>query len=534
MSDTKKAIKTQDRAPQGAPKNVHQGRERTLLWLVLAVFAVAVVNLTLFSVRFDLTSAGAWSISPATKAILSEAKDGVTVTYYLSKKLTTYYPFTQGIADFLEEYAAASQGKLRVRVVDPKDTGELNDMVRLGLQSIPIEVVEQSQQTQAVVYSGIVIQYLNRQEVLPAVSQIETLEYDLTTKVSKLVTQKQKSVAFLSADPTRDLQNYYSVLSQTLTKTSLFRQVQPGEPIGDATVLIVAGSQGFTPATLKPIDDYLMKGGKVLFAVDGVFVDIASAQGSVLPAGDNALLKALETWGVKVEQGIVHDAYTNLVQFQGSGGQTLYQYAQWPKIQGQNTSATNPITSRFAGLSLMWPSALTDLKKPGITVEPLVWASERSWLVTAGLTIDPVQALQSRQMPGVEFKKHDVVFALSGAFPSSFPNGGVSPATRMVVLASSNALTDLMRITGSDVNALFVDNVVDWLGQDEGLLSIKTRAYRDKSLTLLQDEPTRQAAGFALSFVNLFLVPLAVIAWAVVRLLRRRSREQKSALGALK
>ena len=205
-------------------------RERTLLFLVLAVFAVAVVNISLFSFRLDLTSAGAWSISPATKAVFTQAKDQVSITYYLSKKLTTYYPFTQGIADFLEEYAAASDGKVKVRVLDPQEAGKLDEMGRLGLQPIPIEVVEQSQQTQAVVYSGIVVQYQNRQEVLPQVSQIETLEYDLTAKVNKAVTQKQKSVAFLSADPSRSLQNYYTILSQTLTQTATFRQVQGDHP----------------------------------------------------------------------------------------------------------------------------------------------------------------------------------------------------------------------------------------------------------------------------------------------------------------
>lgn len=509
-------------------KNQQQKRERVLLFLVLGVFALAVVNLSLFSVRLDLTSGGAYSISPATKAVLAEAKDGITVTYFLSKKLSTYYPFTQGIADFLEEYAAVSGGKVRVQVVDPKESGQLNDMARFGLQSIPIEVVEQSQQTQAVVYSGLVIQYLDRQEVLPAVSQIETLEYDLTSKVSKLVTQKQKTVAFLSADPSKDLQNTYSILSQTLSKNAVFRQVQPGEDIGDASVLIVAGSQGFTQATLQPVDDYLMKGGKVFFAVDGVLVDIASPQGGVFPAGENDLLKALEAWGVKVEQGLVHDAYTNLVQFNSAQGPTLYQYPQWPKIQGTNTSVTNPITSRFGGLSMLWASPLTDLKKPGITVEPLVWTSDKSWLVKENLTIDPVQALQSRQMPGVKFEKQNVVLALSGSFPSSRTNGGVSPSTRMLVLSGSNTLSNLMQILGSDANAVFVENAVEWLSQEEGLLSIKTRAYRDRSLTLLQDEQVRQAAGFALSFVNLFLVPVVVLIWAVVRMLRRRAREQKS------
>jgi ABC-type uncharacterized transport system involved in gliding motility auxiliary subunit len=508
--------------------SIQQKRERTLLFLVLAVFAAAVVNLSLFSFRLDLTSAGAYSISPATKNVLAQARDGIDVTYYLSKKLTTYYPFTQGIADFLEEYSAASNGRVKVRVLDPQDSGQLGDMQRLGLQSIPIEVVEQNQQTQAVVYSGIVIQYLDRQEVLPAVSQIETLEYDLTTKVSKLVTQKQKTVAFLSTDPSKDLQNYYSILSQSLTKTATFRQVQPGEAVGDATVLIVAGSKGFTPANLKPVDDYLMKGGKVLIAADGVFADLNSPQGAVVPAGANDLLKALETWGVRVEQGFVNDAYNAIVPFNSPQGQTLRRYSLWPQILAKDTSGTNPITSRFVGLTLMWPSPLTDLKKPGIKVEPLAWTSDKAWVVKDNLTIDPDRAAQSAMMPGVKFEKYDEVFALTGAFPSAFPNGGVSPTTRMVVIGSSNFLSNMMQATGKDDNATFAGNAVDWLAQDESLLSIKTRAYHEKSLTLLQDTQVRDSAAFALSFINLFLVPLVVIAWAVVRFLRRRAREQKS------
>jgi len=511
---------------------IPQKRERVLLWLTLAVFAVVVVNFSIFSLRIDLTSAGAYSVSPASKAVLAQAKDPVTVTYYLSKKLTTYYPFTQGIADFLDEYAAASNGHVKVRVVDPQTTGQLGDMQRLGLQSIPIEVVEQSQQTQAVVYSGIVLQYQDRQEILPAVSQIETLEYDLTTKISKLITQKQKTVAFLSTDPTKTLQRDFSTLAQDLAKDATFRQVQPGEAIGDATVLIVAGSKGVTPIMLKSIDDYLMKGGKVLFAVDGVFIDLNSPQGAVVPAGDNELLKALETWGVHVDQGMIDDAYNNIVPFQTQQGTALRRYPPWPQILPKDTSPTNPVTSRFAGLSLLWPSPLTALAKPGVKAESLAWTSDKSWVVKDNMSIDVDTAERSAMMPGVQMGKHDVVVALTGTFPSAQTPvssvAPVSPETRIVVVSSSLFLTDFaMQVLRKDDNAAFVGDAVDWLAQDEAMLSIKTRAYRDKSLSLLQDQGVRNAAAFSLSFINLLLVPLAVLVWAVIRLVRRRMREQK-------
>jgi len=305
--------------------SIQRKRERTLLFLVLAVFAAAVVNLSVFSFRVDLTSAGAYSISAATKGVLGQAKDQISLTYFLSKKLTNFAPVTQDISDFLQEYASASGGKVKVRVVDPQETGQLGDMQRLGLQPYSINTVEQSQQTQTVVYTGIVLQYLDRQEVLPLVGQIETLEYDLTSKVDKLITQRQKSVALLLTDPSLSLQNNFSYLSQTLTKSAVFREVRAGEAVGDATVLIVVGPKGITPPALKTIDDYLMKGGKVLFAVDGVFVDLNSPQGVPVPAGDNALLKALEGWGVRVEQSLTHDVYVNSVTFNGPQGPALYQ-----------------------------------------------------------------------------------------------------------------------------------------------------------------------------------------------------------------
>jgi ABC-type uncharacterized transport system involved in gliding motility auxiliary subunit len=515
---------------QNKLKNTPQRRERVLLVLVLGVFAAAVVNLSVFGLRFDLTSSGAYSISDATKAVFAQAKDEVTITYFLSKKLADQVPDVQGVSDFLEEYAAASGGRVKVKTVDPKESGQLNDMARMGLQPFTLNIVEQSQQTQVVTYSGILLQYQNRQEVLPLVGNVQSLEYDLTTKVTKLVTQKQKTIALLTADPALTMESSFRYLSQVLTKTATFRQVQPGEPIGDASVLIVVGAKGFTPETVKPIDDYLQKGGKVLFAVDGVFVDLNSAQAVPQAAGSNALLSALETWGVKVDQSLALDVYVNTLTFNSPQGPTRYQYPLWPQILPANTSKTNPITSRFSGLSLLWPSPLTDLKKPGLTAEVLVTTSEKSWAMKDNFTIDPQAAVQSRQYPNVKFGKQDEVLAVSGSFPSASGAPGASPATRILVVGSSAAVTDTMQFISTDGgqgNLDFVDASVDWLSQDEGLLKIKTRAYRDKSLTVLQDEGVRAATSFALSFVTLLVVPLALVIWAVVRFLRRRAREHK-------
>jgi gliding-associated putative ABC transporter substrate-binding component GldG len=515
-------------------------REYILLVLALAVFAAVVINVNLFSARFDLTSGGAYSISSASKAVVAQAKDPITATYYLSKKLTDQFPLTQGYADVLADYGAASNGRVKVRVVDPKESGQLNDMERLGIQGTPMSTFEENQNTQTIIYTGVVLQYQDRQEVLPFLNpqdpaELGTFEYELTNRISKLITQKQKTIAFLSVDPSRTLQRDFTVLSQTLSKEATFRQVQPGEAVGDADVLVVVGSKGFTKPLVKTVDDYVMKGGKVLFAVDGISVDLNSPQGLALPLADNELLKALEIWGVHVDPSMVFDGgYNNQVPFQTPQGVMYRRYPQWPQILPKDTSTTNPVTSRFAGLSVLWASPLDKVDRNGVKAESLAWTSDKSWVVKDNMSINPDAAMQSMAMGNLKTGKHDVAVALSGTFASAAePAPGasapqVSPPTRMIVVGSSQFLSDFaMKIVNSDQNAVFADTAVDWLAQDEGLLSIKTRAYRDKSLTLLQDPNVRSATAWSLTITNLVLVPLALIAWAVVRLLRRRAREQK-------
>jgi ABC-type uncharacterized transport system involved in gliding motility auxiliary subunit len=516
-------------------------RERVLLFLTLAVFAVVVINLNLFSFRLDLTSGGAYSISSASKAVVAQAKDPITATYYLSKKLNDQFPLTQAFADVLSDYGAASNGRVKVRIVDPKESGQLAEMDRLGLQGAPMTVFEEGQNTQTIIYSGVVLQYQDRQEILPFLNpedpaELGTFEYDLTNRISKLITQKQKTIAFLSADPSRTLQRDFTVLSQTLAKSALFRQVKPGEPVGQADVLIVVGSAGFTKPLVKTVDDYLMGGGKVLFAVDGVAVDLNSPQGAGVPLVGNDLLKALETWGVHVDPSMVFDGlYNNQVPVQTPQGRMARPYPQWPQISPKDTSPTNPVTARFAGLSVLWASPLTAVQNSsGVKSEALAWTSDKSWSVRDGISINPDAAMQS-MASGPKMGRQNVVLALTGSFPSAAEPGPgaaagpqVSPPTRIVVVGSSQFLSDFaMNIWNNDQNAVFVDTAVDWLAQDEGLLSIKTRGYRDKSLTLLQDPEVRSSASISLTVLNLVIVPLALIAWAVVRLLRRRAREEK-------
>ncbi len=522
---------------------MHKNRERITLLLVLGIFAALIINLNLFSFQIDLTSTGVYTISPASKAVVAQAKEPIYLTYYLSKKLEAYYPVTQGISDFLHEYASATGGRIRVRIVDPKASGQLGDMRRLGIEGNQIQVTDQSQLTEEVVYSGIELSYLDRHEVLPVVDSLETLEYDLTSHLEKLITQKSTSVGFLIGDPSRSLDKDYKILERQLQTLGNFQQLPLDHPIPQSiNALIVAGNAAIDDTTAYFIDQYLMNGGKVLMALDSVNVDISSNKPPVV-LKNNPALKLIASYGVEEPQDLVLDSYNNIVQFNSQMGVVLQRYPEWPQILPQDTNSTNPVTAHFAGLSLMWPSPLTVIQKPGIKSEVLVTTSPKSWLMTKNFTIDPNEALMSSMGASVKKQKYPVVVALTGRFPSAYtaatipkaqanadaaPFQSLSPETRLIVVGGSTWLTDLMKITQSQANALFASSAVDWLAQDDALLSIKTRSYRDHSLTGLQDNAERQAAAFSLSFVNIALIPLLVLVVGVIRFLRRRRRELKN------
>jgi gliding-associated putative ABC transporter substrate-binding component GldG len=524
---------------------VQKNRERLSFILVLGIFAVLILDLSLFSFQIDLTSTGMYTISPISKKIVAEAKADIYLTYYLSKKLKTYEPVMQTISDFVQEYASATGGRVKVRIVDPQAAGEVNDMERLGIQGIPIQVSDQSQVTQAIVYSGIELSYKDRHTVLPLVSQPETIEYDLTSKLDQLINNRSLTVGLLIGDPSRSLNRDYRLIQKQLSSLGTFKSLPLDQPIpSSVNVLIVAGNKAMDDNTAYFIDQYIMNGGKVLFAMDSVAVDISS-NNPPFALTKNPGLNLLPAYGVSEEASLVLDAYNNIVQFNSpDGGGVLKRYPEWPQILSQDTNKTNPVTSHFSGLSLLWPSPLEEIPKPGIKDEVLVSSSEKSWLMKGHFSIDPDEAYMSARDPGVQMKSYPIVLALSGRFTSAYtpktvpkaeqgagaaPFQSLSPDNRMIVVGGSTWLTDLMRISqNGTANAQFAEAAVSWLAQDDALLQIKTRTYRDRSLTKLQDDATRNAAAFWLTFVNIVLVPLIILIVGIVRYLRRRSRELRN------
>ena len=532
-------------------QKVLKRRSLVILSLSLAVIVAAVLVAERFSLRLDLSADGANTLSKASKSLYKEIPEQLRITYYVSPVLSARHPGPRSIEGLIRSLAAASRGKIVFDVVDPQAGKRESAVEALGVAPQRMQIVENNEQRIALVYSGVVVQYLGRSQVLPFVISTDTLEYDLVKAVKAAVADKKQVASILVGDPDKSLANDFKTLSAALQQSGWeSKEVRPGDEIPPETsVLLVVGNGGLDDYDAYRIDAYLASGGRALFAVKGV--DVQVRQGlSAQPLKNDALLRALENYGVKVDRELVLDASSLTAPFQVNspfGGQSIsyVRYPCWVMTRPEFRDAKNPLTARLAGLDLFWPSPL-EIKAPaGVESAALVKSTPKAWLQKDRFAIAPEDASRYAAEAASTTGQYTLVASLSGTLPPAYAGKAVPtragaaalpalPAgarpSRILIVGSSDFANDLMTITDSTFNASFIVSAADYLASGDELVAIKTRGMRDSRLAKVQD-PEAKSALISFSYVvNLFLVPLLVVAFGLARNHSRKRLAREEAL----
>jgi len=532
-------------------QNIRKRRSLVILLLSLGVIVAAVLAAERFSFRLDLSSDRANTLSKATRQLYKEIPEQVRLTYYITASLSDRHPGPRAIEGFVRSLASASHGKIVVEVADPASGKKESAVQALGLQAQRMQVVEKNEQRVALVYSGIVVQYLDRTQVLPFVISTDTLEYDLVKAIKAALADKKQVASILIGDSDKSLSNDYKTMSQALSESGWeTKELRPGDEVPPETaVLLVLGNTGLDDYDAYRIDAYLAGGGKALFAVKGVDVQIKQGL-SATPLKNDALLRALEAYGVKVDRDLVLDQSSLTAPFQMAspyGGQTInyVRYPHWIMTRPEFRDAKSPLTAHSEGLDLFWPSPLELLPRTGVESASLVKTTPKAWLQKERFALSPEEASQYAAEAGSTTGQYLLVASLSGNLPSAYagkpipkregaaalpalPQG--SRASRIIVVGSSDFANDIMTISQSTFNASFIASAADWLSSGDDLVSIKTRGSRDTRLSKVED-PAARAILITLTYViNLGLVPLLVVAFGLTRSLKRKRLAKDEAL----
>jgi gliding-associated putative ABC transporter substrate-binding component GldG len=505
--------------------------------------------------RFDATRDELYTLSKASQDTLAGLEDPVTITAYFTDELPPPYSSNaRYVRDLLEEFRAASKGRLSFEFLDPmsqetaedqeakkeakrdifgrvfrEPTSVERELAQVGIQPVEIRVVEEDQMQTKRAYMGIVIKHQEKKEVIPVVQDIRTLEYDLTTLVRKLTRPKTPVLGVVQGHDAPALHEKLSSLRSLLGQMYEVRPVDlSGKERVDADIdalLVIGPKTAFQKNELKALDQFVMEGKSVAFFLDSVQVDLKTFEPSEATHGLGPLL---ETWGIKVGDQLVADVESAQLSVQERRGfMVVSMPVPYPFIPMlAQLEGDSPITQGLSGVTLPFSTVVTATAPEGAQATVLAKSSRRSWLENKPYNVDPRRDWRSETV--TPNGPHPLMVQVSGKLKSHFAaEASTSSGTpvlaeskgepRIIVAGGSAALWD--DFMGRPNQALLL-NVADWLLLDPALLAMRTRGLAEAPLQQELSTTTRNAAKFG----NAFGIPFALAAFGLVHWRRREAR----------
>ena len=435
----------------------------------LAIGAFVIFNFVLSPVsflRYDLSFGKAYTLSASTKKILKNLDDVVTIKFYASSDLPTrLIPLKNEVTDLLNEFKKTNKGRMNVKVLDPKkDQNAAQEVKELGLPELQFSQLEKDKYAVTASYFGIVLSYGDKREILPQVTDTESLEYNLTGAIYKLTKKETIRIGILGQqdnfNPNEDaLSQFKKVMQQQYNLSFLDVSSKSAAKVIDTTYKTIlvfdTTKKEYDPQEIQAIKIYLDNGGKAIFLVDGVWVEdnLLTA-----PAKHN-MFSLLSDYGIKLNTNLVLSMSAELVNFGTGMVSFLSPYPFWLK-----TNMFNIKTSYFSNiqqLTFPWVSSLEG--------NALVKTTKQSWEQKDNYMLNPQSISQPQQSDLKEF----IITA-------------ESKDKKLVVIPSSRFLLDRFQTRNSG-NLEFVLNIVNDYASGGALSGIRQRAVSFYQLPELPD-----------------------------------------------
>lgn len=531
---------------QGQSKQKLTVYSLTTALLVVGIVVLAnVVGANLFG-RLDLTDGRIYSLSDASKKIVAGLEDDFLVKAYFSANLPAPYNGNASyLEDLLADYRTYGKGRFKYQFIDPGDDAKLEEEAqKYRIPPVQVQVVEQDQFQAKKVYMGLVFLYKDRQEILPVIDNITGLEYDITSNIKKLAsdTQDLPAVGFLSGHDEPGM-NELQTVQQVFEKQYRMRPVSlaGGASVPDdiQVLLITSPRRDLTQWERFAVDQFIMKGGKVAFLIDKVDVNLQYQAAYPIQASFDDWT---QNYGFKVNDNLVGDLQNPgiLSIQQQEGFFRMVSQVPYPLIPSfRNFDRTNVMVKDLERVSFYFVSTIDTsvAREKGLRAEALIHSSPKTMLQERTYDVNPL-----KQWTPEQFDKGQQVVAavIQGSFTSAFkgkpvpaasdtgiavapdlrsPRLDQSPDSRIIVIGDGEFFVD-SKGGGDRDNLLFFQNMVDWLAQDEALITIRSREVTDRPLKPLS-EPGKRFVKYA----NMVGSPLVVVLLGIAVWQARRRRK---------
>ena len=483
----------------------------------LAVLFLGVVMLSgalLRGLRLDLTQNHLYTLSPGTLQVLDGIREPVTLSLYFSRDSAGAHaplllPYANHVREFLEELAAHSHGRLQLQVIDPQPFSDEEDRAGiLGLQALPAGATGES------LYFGLAGSNSTDGRATIPVFQADReqfLEYDVAKLVQQLSSAKRPVIGLMSTlsmrgemDPmTGQPGDPWPVIAQLEELFTLRTLATTATRIDtDVDVLMLVHPQNLSPQTLYAIDQFVLRGGRLLLFVDP---DSGAQMNGGSAAGNGSDLKPLlAAWGVDYDpQQVIGDLGRGL-EVRTSATAPPLRHIGILGLRQEDLNAADVVTASLDSINLSSTGFLSPHPGAKTTFTPLLSSSDQAAPIPvqrfAGLA-DPATLRDGFKATG---RRYTLAARITGPVDSAFPAGppaGASatagpPAAQLtksagpvniVIVADTDLLLDFMWVQVREMfgqriaqpfanNGDLVANIVDNLGGSPALIAIRGRA----------------------------------------------------------
>jgi gliding-associated putative ABC transporter substrate-binding component GldG len=490
--------------------------------LVLGILAlINVISIRVFG-RLDLTAQKVYTLSDASKKLVGSLDDRVTVKAYFTEDLPAPYNNNRrAVLDMLNDYKAYAKGNLEYEFVNPQGEKGEQEAQEQGIAPVQVQVVNADKLEVKRGYLGLVMLYEDKKEVLPVVQNLSSLEYDISSALKRLTTRTKKKIGYTTGHGEAEISTMrqaYQALAQQYDPVPV--DLSKGAPVPSdiAALLVISPQTAFQDSAKYQLDQYLMRGGKIAFLLNRINATLQTRTGQPLNLG---LDDMLESYGIRVNPDLVRDAQCASVGVtQQQGSFSITSQVPFPYIPVASAfDVSNPIVKDLRSVFFFFASSLdtTGVSAKGLKADVLVRSSKRSGRQTGFFVIDPLQ-----QYTPADLAESGIPLAaiVEGSFASSFvgkqpaPVVTQSPETRIIVIGDGDFMKD--QYLGGRGNLTFFSNIVDYLADDAGLITIRSKNVTPPPLEQVSDG-TKQLVKYA----DLIGPPLLIIGYGLFRWRRR-------------
>lgn len=487
--------------------------------------------------RMDLTEEGRYSLSNATREVLATMDGPLEVEILLEGDLPAGMKrFQKGIEETLTTFQNYSNEEITIRYQDPlkrdSDSREayIRDLAAYGINQTNLYSTQNGAQTSRMIFPGIVLRSeeyelgvlllkgemgMGPDEILNL--SIENLEFEIGQALQRLYTTNKKAVGIIIGHGEMAEDNGFGMVEALNEDYDVYKVPfdQAGE-VADLltfeTLLVAGPQQAYGEREQYLLDQYLMRGGNLVFFVDQMAVNLedAGGKGTVAMPFDTGLESLLFRYGIRINRDLVQDlnfGYHPVVAGE-FGDQSQLVPLPWPFYVQAGKMANHPITKGLDQVQFRFVSTLDTVKAEGVSKTPLIFSSNFSKKLSAPVRVAFEDMAEEPEVASFTSGSLPLVYLLEGNFTSYFKNrfvpdefdaSGFIPegnAGRVLVAGDADLVKSWVDPSekqplplgmspfseNQTANREFLQNAVNYLVDPDGIMATKRKQFKIRPL----------------------------------------------------